>query len=372
MKKLFLSAFIILFAFTSQAQIKPASEAELLEIGTYTLSGTEPVVEVKMGYASARIANPVAKNRWKDRKVYQVDLVFTRYPHDLDKWLISYESLLQQRLAKLKALDPSLFEDPEIKWRYVLQTDCKTEAEAKQRYHGFVLYLEDYDHRMASIEKILLDREEMEDSTAYKVLERHPDWQSKLVVMDWTGSMYAYGASVLLWHVLHQEDSTIRHFVFFNDGNDRPNTSKPIGKTGGIYRSHTNDIDTVLNKMFEVMEKGNGGDTEENDMEALLKATKSLKGFREVILIADNRSAVRDLKLLKYLKLPVKVVLCGVDPFNPVHPDYLTIARYTGGSVHTIEDDLRDLRKVHDGETYEIGGSVYRLQKGRFILQDRG
>ena len=52
--------------------------------------------------------------------------------------------------------------------------------------------------------------------------------------------------------------------------------------------------------------------------------------------------------------------------------DYLTIARYTGGSVHTIEDDLQDLRKVHDGETYEIDGSVYRLEKGRFILQDRG
>lgn len=365
-------AFCFLFSlFILPAQIKPISEPEFVEIPTYSLKGTEAVVEVEMAYASAKVRKPEIKKRWETRKVTQVDLVFTKYPHDFENWLINYETLLQRRLSALQELDPTLLTNSEISWRYVLQTDCETEVEAKALFHGFVLYLEDYDYRMASIEKILIDREEIDDSTAYNVLERHPEWESKLVVMDWTGSMYPYGASVLLWHALNVKDSSISHFVFFNDGNARPNARKPIGKTGGIYRSPSVEIDSVLEKMFEVMGKGNGGDVKENDLEALLKSTARLKNYKEVILIADNRSGVRDIKLIKYLKLPVKVVLCGVDEDNPVHPDYLAIARYSKGSVHTMEEDIQDLAKLLEGDTIEIGGSIYRLQKGRFVLQDR-
>lgn len=372
MKRLALSCCLLICVFSLEAQIKPVSEPEFTEVPTYELSGKEAVVEVEMAYASAKVRKPEIKRRWETRTIKQIDLVFTKYPHDFENWLINYETLLQRRLAALQDLDSTLLSNPEIKWRYVLQTDCETEPEAKALFHGFVLHMEDYDYRMASIEKILIDRDEIEDSTAYDVLDRHPEWQSKLVVMDWTGSMYQYGASVLLWHALNIKDSSISHFVFFNDGNARPNDRKPLGKTGGIYRADSNDIDSVLNKMFEVMEKGNGGDTEENDLEALLKATSRLKNYKEVILIADNRSGVRDLKLIKYLKLPVKVVLCGVDNRNPVHPDYLDIARYSKGSLHTIEEDLSDLALLKEGETLEIGGSIYRLQKGRFVLQDRG
>ncbi len=371
MKRLALSSLLIFCIFSLFAQIKPASEPEFTELPVYEISETAAVVEVEMAYASAKVRKPEIKKRWETRKIKQIDLVFTKYPHDFENWLINYETLLQRRLAALQDLDSTLLTRPEIKWRYVLQTDCETEPEAKALFHGFVLYMEDYDYRMASIEKILIDRDEIEDSTAYEVLDRHPEWQSKLVVMDWTGSMYQYGASVLLWHALNIKDSTISHFVFFNDGNARPNDRKPLGKTGGIYRSPSNDIDSVLNKMYEVMEKGNGGDTEENDLEAILKATSRLKNYKEVILIADNRSGVRDLKLIKYLKLPVKVVLCGVDDRNPVHTDYLNIARYSKGSVHTIEEDLENLAALKEGETIEIGGSIYRLQKGRFVRQDR-
>ncbi|MFK7922512.1 MAG: hypothetical protein AB8H47_11180 [Bacteroidia bacterium] len=371
MKHIALLSLILLILGSLEAQVKPVSKAEFIETPVYKLSGTEAVVEVEMSYASAKVQKPEIKKRWESRTVTQVDLVFTKYPHDFDSWLINYETLLQRRLSALMALDSNLLTNPDIKWRYVLQTDCETEPEAKALFHGFVLYLEDYDHRMASIEKILIDREEIADSTAYLVLERHPEWQSKLVVMDWTGSMYPYGASVLLWHALHIKDSSISHFVFFNDGNARPNDRKPLGKTGGIYRAPNTEIDSVLSKMYEVMDKGNGGDVEENDLEALLKSTSRLKNYKEVILIADNRSAVRDLKLIKYLKLPVKVVLCGVDENYPVHPDYLAIARYSKGSVHTMEEDLQGLADLLEGDIVKIGGSIYRLQKGRFVLQDR-
>jgi hypothetical protein len=347
------------------AQIRPAASPVLSEVPLYPAAGSAGI-RLEMGYAESQPLNPEAAARWKGQPVRRVELVFTRYPHDLSTWRTQYRQLLQARLDALYALDSSLFADPDIEWRYILQTQCSSEAEARQLFHGFVIYPGIARESMREVQEIVYQERPLEDSTAFLILQRHPEWRNMLIVMDWTGSMYRYGASVLLWHRLNLTRPAVKHFVFFNDGDALPDGSKRIGATGGIYRTETNRIEDVLLKMALVMDRGHGGDSPENDVEALLKASTRLAGYDEVILIADNRSAVRDIALAGRIEHPVRVVLCGVDESHPIHEDYLTLAYLTGGSVHTVEEDLANLKRFAEGSSVRWKNTRYELNGGRF------
>ena len=181
------------------------------------------------------------------------------------------------------------------------------------------------------------------DQTVNDVLTRHKEWTNSLVVMDWTGSMYPYGAQVLLWHVLNFEESGVKNFALFNDGDQKNTGQKSIGSTEGIYYEKARNMDRLISLFNLVMMKGGGGDGPENDVEALLEATTSYPNFDELILIADNNSCVRDMEMLYKLKIPVRVVLCGYSEYSGANPQYLEIAKKTGGSLHTAEEDIYDL-----------------------------
>jgi hypothetical protein len=357
------------------AQKSPVPVPVVIEMPVYTADTTRDFVMIEQGYAQARPIPESQTYAWKTRRVSRVDLVFTRYPHDLNAWRSRYQQLLQTRLDALAAADSNLFGRSDITWNYVLQTQCRSEAEARQLFHGFVIYTEEIPATFSpeasptlhQVEAIVRGRESLEDSTAFSALERNKKkWKNMLVVMDWTGSMYAYGASVVLWHSLNLRQDGILHFVFFNDGDAKSTDKKVKGQTGGIYKARTRDIDTVLLKMEQVMRNGHGGDGPENDVEAILMGITRIKHFEEVVLIADNRSSVRDLSLAHKINRPVRIILCGVDDIHPVHEDYLTLARVTGGSIHTIESDIEDLARVAEGETITIRGQKYRLSGGYF------
>ena len=212
---------------------------------------------------------------------------------------------------------------------------------------------------------------ESTDDVVMHVLNRNKDkWKTKVIVTDVTGSMYPYMKEVALWQKLEQMNHEASDYVFFNDGDNKPDYQKEIGNTGGIYFSLKNNPDSMLTTMYLAMAKGSGGDPAENDLEALLRARKYKTDSAELILIADNYAPVKDLELLNQLTVPVRVILCGAK-FTQVNPDYLRIAYKTGGSVHTIEEDIMDLSKLHDGESIKIGNAEYRIQAGYFFLVKR-
>ncbi|WNJ16630.1 hypothetical protein [Pontibacter sp. G13] len=362
---------LILFLFFGtglHAQIAPPRTPAVVEIPKYIFQSDSNYHVLQMRYAWPHILNPEVAYQWREQKIKRVELVFTRYPKSLEKWQFPYNKLLQQRLASLHRLDPSIFQDPKIEWLYILQTDCKNEAQAEDMFHGFVIHLDPMAEEMEAVADIAYQKAELHDSTALKILDRHPEWKDMLVVMDWTGSMYPYGASVLLWHRLNmQRNATIQQFVMFNDGDKRRDHLKRIGKTRGIYPSRSQTIQGVLNTMADCMNGGTGGDEPENDIEALLRGIKWARHEGEVILIADNKSGVRDIALAEEVKVPVRVVLCGVDASFPVRIEYLNLARITGGSVHTIEEDIDRLSDMKDGDSIEIEGKRYMLMDGEFV-----
>jgi hypothetical protein len=103
------------------------------------------------------------------------------------------------------------------------------------------------------------------------VLTRN-NWTDILAVVDVTGSMQSCAAAVFKWMKLSQDKTkNIRYYVFFNDGDEKPNSAKVIGSTGGIYGIAANNLNKVLATMQSAIKNGNGGDIPENDIEAILQ-----------------------------------------------------------------------------------------------------
>ena len=338
-----------------------------------------------MAYANYHIQNPEVLTDIQSEWVQQVDLVFTKYPIDTAAWRTSYTYLLQSRLKELHELMPGLFTQPKVKWRYVLQTEGKTEKEAKSYFHGLVLHWErgpspildtvlHHFPEMSPISDIIFGRvPKLPDSSAFWVFSRHPEWVNKVVIMDWTASMYQNRATVLNWHRKQLNQGGIKHLILFNDGNRTPHMAKRKGKTGGIYHIVPDTLELVVALMAKVKANGLGGDPAENDIEALLRATRGIKGTGEVILLPDRNSSIRDISLVRYLHHPVRIILfrgkktrsVGLGSSGEwientwVHPHYLSLASLTKGSIHFHDREIYDLHKMKAGERIKFGSWEY-------------
>jgi hypothetical protein len=210
---------------------------------------------------------------------------------------------------------------------------------------------------------------ETADTVVLSVFNRHKDWKQKLIVCDLTGSMAPYSSQLLLWYQMNFKLEQNLQFVFFNDGDGKTDEQKIIGNTGGIYYSPSKNYDSLVRIMGKVAAAGSGGDCPENNMEALIKGIKMAKlPYKEIIMIADNYAPVKDIALLQNFNIPVHIVVCGSQ--GDVHPDYLQIAYKTGGSVHTMEQDISNIAKMLDGEILTIGKFKYRLSGGKFYKVD--
>ncbi|MEW6773276.1 MAG: hypothetical protein AB1304_04695 [Bacteroidota bacterium] len=204
-------------------------------------------------------------------------------------------------------------------------------------------------------------------NVVYKVMQRNKKkWSKELIVMDITGSMYPYAQQVSTWLQLHfNQDSTQQYFVFFNDGDKKPDAVKKVGITGGTYFTAAKKVDDIIKTMNLAIKNGEGGDAQENVIEAILYGLKKIKDIENIILIADNWAPVRDINLLPKIKVPVHVILCGVTNGMKINADYLNIAYKTKGSIHTIEEDIDFLIQNKNNEFF-INGNLYKLKNGRF------
>ncbi len=88
---------------------------------------------------------------------------------------------------------------------------------------------------------------------------------------------------------------------------------------------------------------------------------------KNVIHIADNKATPRDLVLLNQMKKPVKVLTCQVD-VSGVNPKLLDIADKTGGSLHTLDQDIVNLSGITVGGRITIGQREYRRTSSGFVV----
>jgi hypothetical protein len=223
--------------------------------------------------------------------------------------------------------------------------------------------LKKYDKEIA----LFLKRYPIHDSVVKKVLDRHPEWKNSIVINDWTGSMYSYGAQVLQWHLNNFERSGIKSLTLFNDGDSKDTKDKKIGETGGIYSTKADNVTKLVHLFNYMMMKGGGGDGPENDIEAILEAQHLYPDNTEVILIADNNACVRDIELAGKIGKPVKVIVCGYDPAGGVNPDFVYLAKVTGGGLYTIEQDLENIAATTGdaGEIRSLSDTRFKIMAAR-------
>jgi hypothetical protein len=389
MKSFILLTLLLLPGFTClQAQQNTFDAASTTEIPVYKVNTAQKHITLNMGYASSEIINRESWDNSRENKIVtEVDLVFTAYPKSKEQWITDYDYLLNKRIEELKKVEPSL-SDNKVRWNLILQTQCKSEEEARQMFHGAILKykfintlslsltpvqkanegnkLEDYEAAHNEVEEMVYGVSPFHDSIVYKTFNRN-NWKNMLIVNDWTGSMYQYGAQAVLWHRLNYDEKAVKNFVFFNDGNEKQDRLKRIGSTGGIYTCKPDSFNYILKVMGLMMRRGSGGDIQENNIEALIKGMRLCKNFDEIVMIADNNAGVRDMRLLEKINVPVRIVLCGVNRCEPIHPHYLEIARKTGGSIHTIEEDITNLSKAREGQMIDILGINYIMKKGKLV-----
>lgn len=344
-------------------------------------------IKIPMSFASAK-TNFQANATQKLLEFDRVDLIFTLYPLDPKQWKIGYDNLLQTRFQKLQEIFPQALLKNNTKFRLLIQTDCKTLSQAKGLFHGFILYPNqktlqlsepisidsiplprfdslELEKNLTDISNIISGASILQDSTAIQIFERHPEWKDALVVIDWTASMYRQGALLIAWQQQHRHENRIRHFVFFNDGDDKFDEDKEIGSTGGIYDTPADTLPIMWPIILAVTMGGEGGDHRENDIEALLEGIQRCPECKSIILIADNTGPIRDLTLIRSLNLPIKVLLCRA--YNDqIEPDYLTLADFSKGSLHTKDRDLDNIDSLLQNNILTIGLESYQRVSGRF------
>lgn len=213
------------------------------------------------------------------------------------------------------------------------------------------------------------ERSKKYDSTIFKILDRNKQWKKMMVVADLTGSMSPYTVQLLIWFKQHQKmkDRSISFITFFNDGNRQEDFNKKMGKVGGLYsmKVNENSFDSIALLAQTTILNGNGGDIEENNLEAILYSMEKCKDYNEIVMIADNNATPRDLKLASKITKPIKLILCGTR-FG-INTAYLNFIKQNGGSVHTFENDLNDLMNLKEGEKVKIDDYEYQIKNGKFI-----
>jgi hypothetical protein len=214
-----------------------------------------------------------------------------------------------------------------------------------------------------------IDLDRRSDTTVIDAMDRNwEEWKKEkvVVVQDVTGSMSGYLTQILTWHELYAAKG-VEHYVFFNDGDGKLDSKKQIGKTGGIYYVQSNRLADIQQAAQQAARAGGGGDNPENNVEAAIYAQAKCPDCTMMVMIADNYAPAKDFALVREVKKPVHIVVCGGNG-EQVHSDYLSIAAITGGSVHTSKMDLDLKGKAVEGELLELGDRKYRFKNGRFDL----
>jgi hypothetical protein len=202
-----------------------------------------------------------------------------------------------------------------------------------------------------------------------KIFDRNKNIKNMPVVVDVTGSMSPYTAQLVYWLKTNAANKRFKEFVFFND-DDMQDIEQLKGiDTSGFHKIKTSSIDSILNCCFKAM--SNTGQIE-NNLKALFYAQKCFTKTSKmgILMIADNWQTPEDLRALNEfaaLKIPVYIIVCGVS--ETINPSYLEMAYVTGGSVHTMEEDLLYLKNLKEGEKVTLNNRNYQLRGGRFLLE---
>lgn len=369
-------------------------------------------------FAQHIILNPEQKRILKEKAIVKIELVYTQFRTSST---FNQKQLNLKRLKQLQKLAPFVFDFPLWDFKLIEQTFGNSREECNKMFHGFIFtfrppstnntlqkeanYIDKLVTTMLKNDSIFNDTTKKKydiktsfdkkwgfmydtiyyidtipppkppdffynhslykDSTVLNVFKRNTDWYDFIVVTDVTGSMSPYIAQVFVWLKAQSQSNNAKYFVFFNDGDNSVSSKKKPLETKGVYVTKNNGINKITQVATKCMRNGSGGgESMENDVEAIIDGLKQYPKASSVILIADNFESMRDYDFIKKIKTPVHVILCGAE--NMVNIQYLDLAYLTHGSIHTKFSDVSDLSKIKDGEYITIDEQRYLFKNKQF------
>ncbi|MDP4683120.1 MAG: VWA domain-containing protein [Crocinitomicaceae bacterium] len=337
---------------------------DTVEIDKYSpLNNGFSAIKLKMNPGEYNIQNLNDFRLLKGVAITGVDLVYSDFPVGTD-----FSELNRKRILELNMHLPEAFNSEIIEWRIVKQTGVAQTGGIQNYFHGIVVYyrpMPTFEEEHEEILSVIEGNEPLKDSSIIKVMQRNSHWKDMLVVCDVTGSMAPYTTQILFWINSNQAIKSFKQIIFFNDDEELSNNQIAELDSAGIWDIETSNTKKVIKTALSAMERGGHY---ENNLEAVCYAIKKYpENKSNVIMIADNWENPCDMKLLEFLKkekIPIRIIVCGVvDAINPI---YLDIAYATGGSVHTMEGDLREVAKIGEGKIIKFGKQRFRMSKGTF------
>ncbi|WP_123776074.1 hypothetical protein [Brumimicrobium aurantiacum] len=371
----FSSLSFIIFAQNNARTIDDIINQKEKKAGIYRISGTHlNTAVVNMNYGSSKILSVMDKSILQKANIIQIDLVYTNFPKGQD-----ISALNKQRIRNMLSIRSDLVKNEGITWSVVRQMYCKNESQAKIMFHGAIIYYQpEQSQILSSTEKQNYeslpkdDTKDISEEEVKKKFKNDPviinafernNWKKPVVVADVTCSMFPYIEQVVFWFLLKLNKKEEAYIALYNDGDGIPNNQKKIGSTKGIHSVRTKKYVEFRDTLLQAVSFGCSGDSPENDVEAILKAQNDNPNAKEIILIADNFSEMRDHQLISDIEKPVRIILCGTKYRLNVH--YLNLAFATGGSIHTLNEDLFNLIKKSEGETFEFAGKSFKIKDGK-------
>ncbi len=322
------------------------------------------MAKIKMAPGDYQILNLKALDEVKKGSITAVDLVYSDYPVGED-----FSELNRKRMLELYIHLPQAFNASHIQWQIVKQTGVAQTGGIQNYFHGFVIHyrpLPTFQEEKTAVNALVNQETPFKDSTLLKVFTRNNTWKDQLVVCDVTGSMSPYTSQILFWIKANSKLKTFKQMVFFNDDDEKSTNQDNEFDEQGIWSIDTKNANKVIDVAFEAMQKGQHM---ENNLEAIFYAIKKYpESKNNVVLIADNWETPCDMNLLDQLKkenIPIKIIICGVT--DRLNVAYLDLAYATGGSIHTMEEDLTNIAKMGEGKTFKINGMKFKMQNGKFI-----
>lgn len=351
--------------------------ASFVDVPFYNVTEASPEArQVFMSFGSAEPVNPEVVSAISAHQIAEIVLVYTRNPSE-----DSRGELNAKRIQKLFEMVPGLEDRKDLKYTFIAQTAGGTPQEAASLFHGFIIYLKgdpslgnsqlDFANAQLqfAIDSMKYAARLKAEADSLRLVEARTKARRSVVVFDWTASMFDYYPKASAWLFNNRYQSDIRAFVFFNDCDSAGIPVVESGRMGAMYHVPFKNYDEVLATMNVVGKKGlMNNDYPENDYDAILHAIQLHPDAQRLVLVADNKSAVRNRHLLRRISKPVDIVLFGVPEMADkiIQNDYFNLAHHTGGGIYLAENPTVDISKLKDGEEMLIEGRKYIYQAGRF------
>lgn len=252
-----------------------------------------------------------------------------------------------------------------IKKENDLRIKEEQEKYAKQRIINFIQIKKTYKEFETGKRKF------SEGNVVATVFERNKQWKDKLIVCDIvTACMVEYAAQLAVWYKQNYAKEQNTQFTFFNTVNQITTDMKQKkGSSGKVYYLNNNSVDSLINLEARVQSSDVNG-LAQNNIEALIYATKKNPNYKEIIMIVDTDAPIQDIDLLDHYtaKIPVKIILGSTRAF--INPTHLYLAWKTKGSLHSKDQDYMNIAKMTDGQEITINNYKYKLMKNRFVVMN--